>query len=73
MGQRLQGVAHRQAVQPRRRYGGTLGNFPEAVKECFRHMGVSNTCWLDGHVSGIKDAMGEDVPQCCCTGTHASP
>lgn len=55
------------------RNGGTLGNFPEAVEECFRHMGVSNTCWLDGHVSGIKETTGEDVPQYWYTGKHITP
>jgi prepilin-type N-terminal cleavage/methylation domain-containing protein/prepilin-type processing-associated H-X9-DG protein len=50
------------------RNGGTLGDFPEAVQECFRHMGWSNTCWLDGHVSGIKETTGEDVPAYWYTG-----
>ena len=52
------------------RNGGTLGNFPEAVQECFRHMGWSNTCWLDGHVSGIKETTGADVPRYWYTGVH---
>ena len=52
------------------RNGGTLGNFPEAVQECFRHMGVSNTCWLDGHVSGIRETTGEDVPAYWYTGVR---
>jgi len=52
------------------RNGGTLGNFPEAVQECFRHIGVSNTCWLDGHVSGIKETTGEDVPAYWYTGVR---
>lgn len=43
------------------RNGGTLGNFPEAVQECFRHHGVSMTSWLDGHVTEIKETTGEDV------------
>ena len=43
------------------RNGGTLGDFPEAVQECFRHRGVSMTSWLDGHVTGIKENTGEDV------------
>ncbi len=50
------------------RNGGTLGNFPEAVQECFRHEGVSNTCWLDGHVTGIKETTGEDIPAYWYTG-----
>jgi len=36
--------------------------FPNAVQECFRHRGVSMTCWLDGHVSEIAETTGEDVP-----------
>ncbi len=40
----------------------------DTVGECFRHMGVSNTCWLDGHVSGIKKTTGEDVPAYWYTG-----
>jgi len=52
------------------RNGGTLGNFPEAVQECFRHMGWSNTCWLDGHVSGIKETTGEDIPRYWYTGVR---
>jgi len=40
------------------------GNWPghDTVGECFRHSRTSNTCWLDGHVSGIKESTGEDVP-----------
>jgi prepilin-type N-terminal cleavage/methylation domain-containing protein/prepilin-type processing-associated H-X9-DG protein len=53
------------------RNGGTLGDFPEAVQECFRHMGWSNTCWLDGHVSGIKETTGEDVPAHWYTGVRS--
>jgi len=34
----------------------------DTVKECFRHSKASNTCWLDGHVSSIKESTGEDVP-----------
>lgn len=45
------------------RNGGTLGNFPDAVQECFRHRGVSMTSWLDGHVTEIKETTGEDVPR----------
>ena len=41
---------------------GPYGNFPEAVQECFRHLGISNTCWLDGHVSEIRETTGENVP-----------
>jgi len=42
----------------------------DAVAECFRHMGVSNTCWLDGHVSSIKKTTGEDVPAYWYTGAR---
>ena len=55
---------------PQWRNGGTLGDFPEAVQECFRHMGQSMTCWLDGHVSGIKETTGEDVPGYWYTGSR---
>jgi prepilin-type processing-associated H-X9-DG protein len=34
----------------------------DTVRECFRHSKRSNTCWLDGHVSAIKESTGEDVP-----------
>jgi prepilin-type processing-associated H-X9-DG protein len=44
--------------------------FPFAVQECFRHLGWSNTCWLDGHVSGIKETTGEDVPAYWYTGVR---
>ncbi|MBN1806494.1 MAG: type II secretion system protein [Sedimentisphaerales bacterium] len=44
------------------RNGGTLGDFPYAVEECFRHRRTSMTCWLDGHVSEIAETTGEDVP-----------
>jgi prepilin-type N-terminal cleavage/methylation domain-containing protein/prepilin-type processing-associated H-X9-DG protein len=54
------------------RNGGTLGKFPEAVQECFRHAGLSNTCWLDGHVGGIKETTGEDVPGYWYTGVRPS-
>jgi prepilin-type N-terminal cleavage/methylation domain-containing protein/prepilin-type processing-associated H-X9-DG protein len=50
------------------RNGGTLGDFPQAIQECFRHMGWSMTCWLDGHVSGIKETTGEDIPRYWYTG-----
>lgn len=50
------------------RNGGTLGDFPEAVQECFRHRGTSMTVWLDGHVTEIKETTGEDVPTKWYTG-----
>jgi prepilin-type processing-associated H-X9-DG protein len=50
------------------RNGGTLGDFPDAVQECFRHMGASMTVWLDGHVSAIEETTGEDVPAYWYTG-----
>jgi hypothetical protein len=28
------------------------------------------TCWLDGHVSGIKETTGEDVPRYWYTGVR---
>ena len=34
----------------------------DTIRECFRHSKASNTCWLDGHVSKIKQSTGEDVP-----------
>jgi prepilin-type N-terminal cleavage/methylation domain-containing protein/prepilin-type processing-associated H-X9-DG protein len=34
----------------------------DTIGECFRHSRSSNTCWLDGHVSAIKESTGEDVP-----------
>lgn len=34
----------------------------DTIAECFRHSKSSNTCWLDGHVSAIKESTGEDVP-----------
>jgi prepilin-type N-terminal cleavage/methylation domain-containing protein/prepilin-type processing-associated H-X9-DG protein len=34
----------------------------DTVRECFPHSKASNTCWLDGHVSRIKESTGEDVP-----------
>jgi prepilin-type N-terminal cleavage/methylation domain-containing protein/prepilin-type processing-associated H-X9-DG protein len=40
----------------------------DTVAECFRHSRTSNTCWLDGHVSGIKESNGEDVPVYWYTG-----
>ena len=52
------------------RNGGTLGDFPEGVQECFRHTGASMTCWLDGHVSGIEETTGEDVPRYWYTGVR---
>jgi prepilin-type N-terminal cleavage/methylation domain-containing protein len=47
---------------PQWRNGGTLGKFPEAVQECFRHRHASITAWLDGHASEIEESTGEDVP-----------
>ncbi len=53
------------------RNGGTLGNFPDAIQECFRHMGTSMTCWLDGHVGGIKETWGKGVPAYWYTGIRS--
>ncbi len=40
----------------------------DTVGECYRHSRTSNTCWLDGHVSSIKESTGEDVPVYWYTG-----
>jgi prepilin-type N-terminal cleavage/methylation domain-containing protein/prepilin-type processing-associated H-X9-DG protein len=40
----------------------------DTVKECFRHGGTSMTCWMDGHVSDIRESTGEDVPTYWYTG-----
>jgi prepilin-type N-terminal cleavage/methylation domain-containing protein/prepilin-type processing-associated H-X9-DG protein len=40
----------------------------DCVRECYRHAASSNTCWLDGHVSSIKESTGEDVPTYWYTG-----
>ncbi len=40
----------------------------DTIGECFRHSHASNTCWLDGHVSAIKESTGEDVPTWWYTG-----
>lgn len=50
------------------RNGGTLGDFPEAVQECFRHRGVCMTSWLDGHVTEVKETTGEDFQRKWYTG-----
>ncbi len=56
--------------------------YPNSVAECFRHnrssyetydpekvgKGLSNTVWLDGHVSAIAETKGEDVPAAWYTG-----
>ena len=53
------------------RGGGTLGDFPYAVDEVFRHSGkVCNTYWWDGHVSGIRRTSGWDVPLYWYTGNR---
>jgi prepilin-type N-terminal cleavage/methylation domain-containing protein/prepilin-type processing-associated H-X9-DG protein len=42
--------------------------YPDSVAACFRHSrksnkgGLSNTLWLDGHVTPIRETTGEDVP-----------
>lgn len=43
----------------------------DTVGECFRHSRASNTCWLDGHVSTIKESNGEDVPTYWYTGKRS--
>ncbi len=30
---------------------------PIYVGEYFRHNGIGNVCWIDGHVSGIKNQL----------------
>jgi len=40
----------------------------DTVGECYRHSRTSNTSWLDGHVSSIKESTGEDVPVYWYTG-----
>lgn len=40
----------------------------DTVGECYRHSASSNTCWLDGHVTSIKQSTGEDVPVYWYTG-----
>ena len=46
--------------------------FPDAVRECFRHNKRSVTCWADGHVSEIRETTGEDVPKRWYTGKKES-
>ena len=42
------------------RLGWRATEFPNSVRECFRHRRVSVTSWLDGHVSEIEETTGED-------------
>ncbi len=57
-----------------RNHSGLRQIYPQAVQGCFRHgkksgkNGVSNTLWLDGHVSPIAETTGEDVPVAWYTG-----
>jgi len=44
----------------------------DTVGECFRHVKTSGTCWLDGHVSAIKESTGEDVPTSWYTGVQGA-
>ena len=50
------------------RFDSLAEEYPYAVEECFRHFGKSNTLWLDGHVSPIRETTGEDVPGSWYTG-----
>jgi prepilin-type N-terminal cleavage/methylation domain-containing protein len=50
------------------RNGGTMGDFPDAVDECFRHQRQSVTAWLDGSVNTIRLTEGADVPRKWYTG-----
>ena len=42
------------------------------VQEYYRHNHWCNVLWLDGHVSGIRESMGKDVPLEWYTGYPAS-
>ncbi len=42
------------------RDGGTNGDYPESLEECFRHRGDSDTLWMDGHVMEIPFTDGKD-------------
>lgn len=45
---------------------GLLGaneHYPDPMGEIYRHGGVCETVWLDGHCEGIRESTGEDVPR----------
>jgi len=44
----------------------------DTVGECFRHARAADICWLDGHVSTIKETTGEDVPTSWYTGVQGT-
>ncbi|NQV35364.1 MAG: type II secretion system protein [Phycisphaeraceae bacterium] len=50
------------------RNGGPVGDWPDAVDECYRHNKNSVTGWLDGHANTIRMSTGEDVPRRWYTG-----
>ncbi len=50
------------------RTGTLAAEYPDAVRECFRHHGISSTLWLDGHLSEIQETTGEDIPATWYTG-----
>jgi len=43
------------------------------VQEYYRHNHWCNVLWLDGHVSGIRESLGKDVPLEWYTGYPATP
>ncbi|GMV98495.1 MAG: prepilin-type N-terminal cleavage/methylation domain-containing protein [Phycisphaerae bacterium] len=47
--------------------------FPNSVQECFRHLKRSNTVWLDGHVSEIRETTGKGVPMSWYVGDQDPP
>lgn len=42
----------------------------DTVAECYRHSASANICWLDGHVSEIRQSTGEDIPTYWYTGVR---
>ena len=50
------------------RTGSLALEYPNAIQECFRHHDISNTLWLDGHVSEIEKTNGENIPKKWYTG-----
>lgn len=41
-------------------------------REHWRHMGSSNILWLDGHISNLRETLGQDVPYAWYTGRLSS-
>ncbi len=50
------------------RVGGS-SYFPNAIYEYYRHNKWSNVLWMDGHVSGIYESLGKDIPKTWYTGS----